>query len=81
MTLNVAMQMDPMEGINIGGDSTFAIMLAAQGRGHALWHYRPCRIHTTSTSRPRSSRTGSPKEKWSPATRCTVTGRALALSA
>jgi len=41
MTLNVAMQMDPMEGINIGGDSTFAIMLAAQGRGHALWHYRP----------------------------------------
>ena len=39
MTLNVAVQMDPMEGIKIGGDSTFAIMLSAQARGHRLWHY------------------------------------------
>jgi glutathione synthase len=31
--------MDPMETINIAGDSTFAIMLAALGRGHRLWHY------------------------------------------
>jgi glutathione synthase len=37
--LNVAVQMDPMEGIKIGGDSTFHIMLAAQNRGHALYHY------------------------------------------
>ncbi len=40
MTLRVAVQMDPLEGINIEGDSTFAIMLGAQRRGHALWYYR-----------------------------------------
>ncbi|WP_416463352.1 glutathione synthase [Sphingomonas sp. VDB2] len=37
--LTVAVQMDPMEGIKIGGDSTFHIMLAAQARGHRLYHY------------------------------------------
>jgi glutathione synthase len=37
--LTVAVQMDPMEGIRIGGDSTFHIMLAAQARGHRLYHY------------------------------------------
>jgi glutathione synthase len=31
--------MDPMESIGIDGDSTFALMLEAQARGHALWHY------------------------------------------
>jgi len=41
MNLKVAMQMDPMEGLNIAGDSTFHIMLAAQARGHRLYHYRP----------------------------------------
>jgi len=39
MPLNVAVQMDPIEAVNIGGDSTFALMLAGQGRGHSLWHY------------------------------------------
>ena len=39
MPLNVAVQMDPIETINIAGDSTFAIMLGAQARGHKLWHY------------------------------------------
>jgi glutathione synthase len=39
MTLRIAVQMDPMEGIRIGGDSTFHIMLAAQERGHQLYHY------------------------------------------
>jgi glutathione synthase len=39
MQLRVAVQMDPMEGINIAGDSTFAIMLGAQSRGHQLFHY------------------------------------------
>ncbi|MBC2778251.1 glutathione synthase [Parasphingopyxis marina] len=39
MSLNVAVQMDPMESIKIAGDSTFAIMLSAQARGHRLWHY------------------------------------------
>jgi glutathione synthase len=31
--------MDPIETVNINGDSTFALMLEAQRRGHALWHY------------------------------------------
>jgi glutathione synthase len=39
MSIKVAVQMDPMEGIKIGGDSTFAIMLSAQARGHTLYHY------------------------------------------
>ena len=39
MSLNIAVQMDPMESINIAGDSTFAIMLGAQARGHRLFHY------------------------------------------
>ena len=39
MNLGVAVQMDPMEGINIAGDSTFALMLGAQQRGHELYHY------------------------------------------
>ena len=39
MNLRVAVQMDPLERINIAGDSTFAIMLGAQARGHSLYHY------------------------------------------
>jgi len=39
MSLRVAVQMDPLEGINISGDSTFAIMLKAQELGHKLYHY------------------------------------------
>ena len=37
--LKVAVQMDPIQGIDIDADSTFALMLEAQKRGHALWHY------------------------------------------
>ena len=37
--LIVAVQMDPMETIGIDGDSSFALMLEAQARGHSLWHY------------------------------------------
>jgi glutathione synthase len=37
--MRVAVQMDPIETINIDGDSTFALMLTAQQRGHELWHY------------------------------------------
>jgi glutathione synthase len=33
--------MDPLSGINIAGDSSFALMLSAQARGHSLWHYGP----------------------------------------
>lgn len=39
MGLKVAVQMDPLETINLAGDSTFALMLSAQARGHQLWHY------------------------------------------
>lgn len=41
MTLRVAVQMDPIEGINIKGDTTFLLMMAAQVRGHELWVYEP----------------------------------------
>jgi glutathione synthase len=39
MSLRVAVQMDPIETINITGDSSFALMLSAQARGHQLYHY------------------------------------------
>src|SRR4051812_22509859 len=39
MRLRVAFQMDPIESINIAGDSTFALMLKAQELGHKLFHY------------------------------------------
>lgn len=39
--LRVAVQMDPIEKINITGDSTFALMLEAQARGHSLFYYTP----------------------------------------
>jgi glutathione synthase len=44
MGLKVAVQMDPIERINIRGDSTFALLLEAQRRGHALAYYTPDRL-------------------------------------
>jgi glutathione synthase len=41
MKLTVAIQMDPIEGIDIEADSTFVLALEAQKRGHRLWHYLP----------------------------------------
>ncbi len=41
MGLRVAVQMDPLEAVNINGDSTFALMLEAQARGHRLYEYQP----------------------------------------
>ena len=41
MSLSVAIQMDPIEAIDIEADSTFALALEAQRRGHRLWHYLP----------------------------------------
>ena len=38
-SLKIAVQMDPLHSIDITGDSTFALMLEAQARGHKLWHY------------------------------------------
>lgn len=40
MSLTVAVQMDPLESIGIAGDSTFALMLEAQARGHRLFEYQ-----------------------------------------
>ncbi len=39
MSLKVAVQMDPIEGINIEGDTTFLMMESAQARGHSLFVY------------------------------------------
>ena len=39
--LKVACQMDPVERIDIRGDSTFALLLQAQRRGHELFYYTP----------------------------------------
>jgi len=44
MKLNIAVQMDPIARINIGGDSTFALLLEAQRRGHGISYYTPDRL-------------------------------------
>ena len=44
MPLKVAVQMDHISRLNIRGDSTFALMLEAARRGHALFHYTPDRL-------------------------------------
>src|SRR5258708_27812287 len=44
MKLNVAVQMDPIARINIRGDSTFALLLEAQKRGHAISYYTPDKL-------------------------------------
>ena len=41
MSLNVAFQMDPIDGIDIDADSSFALALEASRRGHDLFHYLP----------------------------------------
>jgi len=57
MSLQVAVQMDPIERINIRGDSTFALLLEAQKRGHPIAYYTPDRLamtegHVFATVRP-----------------------------
>ena len=44
MALTVAVQMDPIERINIRGDSTFALLLEAQKRDHSVRYYTPDRL-------------------------------------
>ncbi len=44
MSLTVAVQMDPIERIKIAGDSSFALMLEAQARGHSLYTYTPDKL-------------------------------------
>lgn len=44
MALNVAVQMDPIDKINIASDSTFALLLEASARGHKLQYYTPGKL-------------------------------------
>mgnify|MGYP001818587405 CR=1 FL=1 len=44
MPLTAAFQMDPIEHVNIGADSTFRLMEEAQSRGHGLFYYTPDRL-------------------------------------
>jgi glutathione synthase len=44
MKLNIAVQMDPIARINIAGDSTFALLLEAQRRGHGISYYTPDKL-------------------------------------
>lgn len=46
-SLTIAVQMDPVEAINIAGDSTFALLLEAQKRGHNILYYTPDRLSMT----------------------------------
>ena len=52
MPLRVAVQMDPLDTINIAGDSSFALMLAAQARGHDVWHYNVASLAYESDGAP-----------------------------
>jgi glutathione synthase len=49
MPLKVAVQMDPIARINIRGDSTFALLLEAQKRGHDISYYTPDRLSLNGT--------------------------------
>jgi len=44
MSLEIAFQMDHIAGLSIAGDTTFALMLEGQRRGHRLFHYTPDRL-------------------------------------
>jgi len=44
VSLNIAVQMDPIERISIRGDSTFALLLEAQQRGHGISYYTPDKL-------------------------------------
>lgn len=61
MSLRIAIQMDPIENINITGDSTFALMLEAEKRGHEMVVYGPDALslkdnHLTARVKPVSVR-------------------------
>ncbi|MCP5080642.1 MAG: glutathione synthase [Alphaproteobacteria bacterium] len=46
MALKTAIQMDPISGIDIAGDSSFAILLEAQSRGHEIFYFEPNALAT-----------------------------------
>jgi glutathione synthase len=45
MSLAVAIQMDPLESVDVDADTSFALALEAQRRGHGLFHYLPRDLH------------------------------------
>lgn len=49
MALKIAVQMDHIANISIGGDTSFALCLEAQARGHELYHYTPDRLTMSGT--------------------------------
>lgn len=49
MALKIAVQMDHIADISIGGDTSFALCLEAQARGHELFHYTPDRLTMSGT--------------------------------
>ena len=57
MSLTIAVQMDPIETIDISGDSTFALMLEAQRRGHQLHYYTPGALSMATAFAPPNSAT------------------------
>ena len=59
VSLKVAVQMDPIETVAIDADSTFALMLSAQERGHKLWHYEVRHL----SFREGVTRQGGPREE------------------
>jgi glutathione synthase len=72
MALQVAIQMDPMESINVAADSTFVLALEAQARGHTLLHYLPRDLSLTdgkltARARPLSVRRDAPHFELGPA--------------
>ncbi len=61
MSLTVAIQMDPIDGVDIDADSSFALALEAETRGHGLFHYLPSDLsydngRVTACARPLSVR-------------------------
>ena len=55
MSLAVAIQMDPIDAIDIEADSTFVLALEGQARGHRLHHYLPGQLSLTA-ERPARNR-------------------------
>jgi len=58
LSLKIAVQMDPIETINLDGDSSFALMLEAQSRGHVLWHYEVRQLSLSEGTEDGSRRLG-----------------------
>jgi glutathione synthase len=63
MPMNVACQMDPIESIDIRGDSTFAMLLEAQKRGAEIFYYTPDKLALRGTRLTATGRTLQVRDK------------------